>query len=53
MERSNYTEKEDKKAGIAQSDIYQMVSYAIKIDVENILLLYPQGGINMNIDERK
>lgn len=41
----------DKKAGIYQPDMYQMVSYAIRQNCNNIVLLYPQKyGIN-NIDE--
>lgn len=33
--------KRDKKKGIAQADMYQMVSYALRRGVQNILVLYP------------
>jgi 5-methylcytosine-specific restriction enzyme subunit McrC len=36
-----YSEKVDPKRGITQSDIYQMVAYAIRYDVDNIVLMYP------------
>ncbi|NCN05119.1 MAG: hypothetical protein GW949_05765 [Spirochaetales bacterium] len=36
-----YSEEVDPKRGISQSDIYQMVAYAIRYDVENIVLMYP------------
>jgi 5-methylcytosine-specific restriction enzyme subunit McrC len=39
-------EKDDKKKGIAQSDMYQMVSYAFRRGCNDVLLLYP------NIDEQ-
>lgn len=41
----------DKKAGISQSDMYQMVSYSIRKGYENILLIYPQSKIRKEIDE--
>lgn len=31
----------DPKAGVAQSDLYQMISYAIRRNCMNVLLLYP------------
>ncbi len=42
--RGNF--KADKKRGIAQSDMYQITSYALKRGCNNVLLLYP------NIDEK-
>lgn len=41
--------KEDKKQGIAESDMYQMLAYAIKRPCENILLIYPQIKNNDSI----
>ena len=37
--------KEDKKKGISQADMYQMVSYALRRGCKDVILLYP------NIDE--
>jgi 5-methylcytosine-specific restriction enzyme subunit McrC len=36
-----YSEEIDPKRGISQSDIYQMIAYAIRYDVDNIVLMYP------------
>jgi 5-methylcytosine-specific restriction enzyme subunit McrC len=33
--------KQDKKKGIAQDDLYQMISYAFRRGCKNVLLLYP------------
>ena len=33
----------DSKKGVAQADMYQVVSYAIRYDVRNIILLYPDS----------
>lgn len=41
--------KDDKKRGVAQSDLYQMTSYAYRRGCENVLLLYPNE--NEIIDE--
>jgi len=42
----------DKKKGVSQSDMYQMVSYAIRYKVNNFVLLYPEfkDDKNQNID---
>lgn len=40
--------KEDPKKGIAQPDLYQMVSYAFKRGCTNILLLYPNISETLN-----
>lgn len=40
--RGNF--KEEKKKGIAQSDLYQMTSYAYRRGCENVLLLYPNDS---------
>ena len=36
-----YTDTVDSKKGISQSDLYQMVAYAIRFKVKDILLFYP------------
>lgn len=36
-----YSDSEDAKKGISQSDLYQMVAYAIRFNVPDIVLLYP------------
>lgn len=36
-----YSDKNDPKNGISQSDLYQMVAYAIRFDIQDIFLLYP------------
>ena len=36
-----YSDKNDPKNGISQSDLYQMVAYAIRFNIQDIVLLYP------------
>lgn len=36
-----YENENDPKKGISQNDLYQMVAYAIRFDVDTILLFYP------------
>lgn len=36
-----YSDKKDPKNGISQNDLYQMVAYAIRFDIQDIVLLYP------------
>lgn len=36
-----YSDSDDPKKGISQSDLYQMVSYAIRFDSREIILFYP------------
>lgn len=36
-----YSEDEDPKKGISQSDLYQMLSYAVRHKINNVALLYP------------
>ncbi|PJA51501.1 MAG: hypothetical protein CO167_13625, partial [Candidatus Marinimicrobia bacterium CG_4_9_14_3_um_filter_48_9] len=36
-----YSDKNDIKNGISQNDLYQMISYAIRFNVQDVLLLYP------------
>lgn len=38
--------RNDKKCGISQNDMYQMVSYAIRRGYKNVLLIYPQSDIS-------
>ncbi len=40
--KPRYEYEEERKAGIAQSDMYQMVSYALRRNCDHCLLLYPQ-----------
>lgn len=44
--RGNF--KDDKKKGIAQSDLYQMTSYAFRRGCSNIVLLYPNQSDSIN-----
>jgi len=46
------SELSDKKKGVSQSDMYQMVSYGIRYEVENIVLLYPTT-IDDSTDSKK
>lgn len=36
-----YSDDKDPKKGISQSDLYQMLAYAIRFDVDEIILFYP------------
>lgn len=36
-----YTDPSDPKKGIAQNDLYQMIAYAIRFEVEEAILFYP------------
>ena len=47
-----------KNYGVSQSDIYQMVMYGLryfeeKEEKKEIILLYPQYGFNINVEEIK
>ena len=44
--------KTDKKKGIAQADMYQMVSYAVRRGVNKVLLLYPNQGVSLKEPDR-
>jgi len=44
----DYNYKTDIKKGISQSDLYQMVSYAFKRGVTEIILVYPNVSENLN-----
>jgi 5-methylcytosine-specific restriction enzyme subunit McrC len=39
------------KAGVSQTDLYQMVSYAIRRNCEDVLLLYPETATSINDPE--
>ncbi|MFD3003494.1 McrC family protein [Pontibacter toksunensis] len=36
-----YTDDKDPKKGISQSDLYQMLAYAVRFKVEEVILFYP------------
>lgn len=36
-----YSDNNDPKNGISQSDLYQMIAYAIRFEIQDIVLLYP------------
>jgi len=36
-----YSDPQDSKDGISQTDLYQMLAYAVRFNIENILLFYP------------
>jgi 5-methylcytosine-specific restriction enzyme subunit McrC len=36
-----YSEESDPKKGISQNDLYQMLAYAVRFDVDEILIFYP------------
>lgn len=44
--------KKDPKKGVAQSDLYQMVSYALKRGCTNIILAYPNISDTLNTSDQ-
>ena len=46
-----YNDSSDPTAGISQSDLYQMVSYAIRYNVDKIFLLYPETFTSSKLNE--
>jgi 5-methylcytosine-specific restriction enzyme subunit McrC len=36
-----YSDNSDPKSGITQSDLYQMIAYAIRFNIQDVILLYP------------
>lgn len=46
-----YDDKEDPKKGISQSDLYQMFTYAVRFNVDEILLFYPNTIKNNKAEE--
>lgn len=45
-----YSEEKDPKKGISQSDLYQMLAYAVRFEVDEIILFYP-NTIKQNQEE--
>ena len=45
-----YSDEKDPKKGISQNDLYQMSAYAIRFDVNEIILFYP-NTVNENQEE--
>lgn len=45
-----YSDEKDPKKGISQNDLYQMLAYAIRFEVDEIILFYP-NTINQNQEE--
>lgn len=43
-----YSDKNDIKKGISQNDLYQMIAYAIRFNVQDVILLYPNTLKNRN-----
>jgi len=37
-----YSDEKDPKYGISQNDLYQMLAYAVRFKIEDILLFYPE-----------
>lgn len=48
-----YSNEVDPKKSISQNDLYQMVSYSIKFNINEILLFYPNTIINTQDKETK
>lgn len=46
-----YEDQEDPKKGISQSDLYQMLAYAVRFEVEEIILFYPNTLKNLSLDD--
>ncbi len=41
-----YSDETDPKKGISQSDLYQMLAYAVRFKIDEILLFYPNTVLN-------
>ena len=48
-----YSNDLDPKNGISQSDIYQMLAYAVRFKVDKIILFYPNSVLNQQMEESK
>jgi len=46
-----YSDEKDPKKGISQNDLYQMLSYAVRFEVDEIILFYP-NTIKLNQEEQ-
>lgn len=45
-----YSDEKDPKKGISQSDLYQMITYAIRFEIDEIILFYP-NTVKVNQDK--
>ncbi|NNF02442.1 MAG: hypothetical protein HKN22_07135 [Bacteroidia bacterium] len=43
-----YTDESDPKKGITQTDLYQMLAYAVRFEVDDVILFYPNTIKNYN-----
>lgn len=48
-----YSDRNDAKSGISQNDLYQMIAYAIRFNVQDVLLLYPNTIKNRDFGSSK
>lgn len=48
-----YSDEEDPKEGISQSDLYQMLSYAVRFKIDEIALFYPDTIQNYQSDHKE
>jgi len=46
-----FNDEEDKKKGISQSDMYQMIAYAVRYGINEIFLFYPNTVKNSHHEE--
>jgi len=46
-----YEDQEDPKKGISQNDLYQMLAYAVRFEVDEIVLFYPNTLKNQLLDD--
>lgn len=46
-----YSDEKDPKKGISQSDLYQMIAYAVRFEVKEVILFYPDT-IKASQDEK-
>jgi 5-methylcytosine-specific restriction enzyme subunit McrC len=45
-----YTDEKDPKKGISQTDLYQMLAYAVRFEVEIIIIFYPDTVKNNQVN---
>lgn len=48
-----YSDEKDPKQGISQNDLYQMVAYAIRFDVKEIILFFPDTVKQLQEEETR
>ena len=46
-----YSDEKDPKKGISQNDLYQMLAYAVRFEVDEIILFYP-NTVKLNQEEQ-